>query len=266
MEKNVNNRIEIYDAPEALAHAAAEAFITASRNAIEAYGLFTVALSGGDTPHDTYRLLGTPEFAGRVEWERVHLFWGDERCVPLNHPDSNYRLVRDTLLDRVPIPAAQVHRIRGELAASQAAVMYEGELRAFLIERDGKIDPSLREQRTFDFVFLGMGTDGHTASLFPGTHALHEEGRWVVTQEPPAPSTISRVTLIPKVINASTEVRLLITGSLKADTVRLALEGPMRPEMLPVQLIAPRHGAMIWMLDREAAARLRQEGSGSHAA
>ena len=152
-----------------MTRAATEHFVAQAAQAIAAHGRFVVALAGGSTPRATYSLLASSEFAAQVDWLRVHVLWGDERCVPPNHRDSNYRLAREALLNRVPIPNANVHRIRGELPPAQAAATYESELETTL-GADGR----------FDLILLGLGTDGHTASLFPGTPALEERTRWVV--------------------------------------------------------------------------------------
>jgi 6-phosphogluconolactonase len=153
-----------------------------------------VALAGGSTPRAAYALLATEEFAARVDWSRVHVLWGDERCVPPDDPDSNYRMAREALLDKIPIPTENVHRIRGELPPDEAAAAYQAELEAVL-GAGGR----------FDLVLLGMGVDGHTASLFPGTAALHEGERWVVAAFVDKLSAW-RVTLTPVVLNAAAQV------------------------------------------------------------
>src|SRR5467141_689148 len=153
----------------ALADAAAGRFVAAAGDAITSRGQFVVALSGGSTPRDTYLRLGTEALVARVMWSRVQVLWGDERCVPPHHVESNYRMARETLLDRVPVPAANVHRIHGEDDPATAAEAYETTLRALL-----------RTPARIDLVLLGLGEDGHTASLFPGSAAAHEQTRWVM--------------------------------------------------------------------------------------
>src|SRR3989442_10107085 len=153
----------------ALADAAAARFVAAAEDAIASHGQFIVALSGGSTPRDTYLRLGTEALVSRVIWSRVQILWGDERCVPPDHVDSNYRMARETLLDRVPVPAANVHRIHGEDDPATAAEVYEATLRALLRTPAGaRLDP----------VLFGLGEDGHTASLFPGSAAVHDQTRW----------------------------------------------------------------------------------------
>lgn len=223
-----------------LARRAAELIVRAAQ---QTDARFSVALSGGSTPERLYALLAVPEFASQIVWSRVHIFWGDERCVPPDHPDSNYRMARETLLGRVPIPPENVHRIVGELDPPQAAALYEQHLQTFLGDKP-----------RFDLILLGMGNDGHTASLFPHTPALHEQTRWVVANHAPAQPSW-RVTLTPLAINAAAQVVFLVAGSEKAETLRRVLNGPYIPDELPAQLVQPSNGELTWMVDR-AAARL----------
>ncbi|PYP16434.1 MAG: 6-phosphogluconolactonase [Gemmatimonadetes bacterium] len=230
----------------ALADAAAGRFITAARDAIASHGQFIVALSGGSTPRDTYLLLGTEALVSRVMWSRVQVLWGDERCVPPDHIESNYRMARETLLDRVPIPAANVHRVHGEDDPATAAEVYEATLRALLrTPAGGRID----------LVLLGLGEDGHTASLFPGNAAVQERTRWVMAARASAAS-VWRITLTPAVINAAAEILFLVSGGGKAGILRRVLEDPRRPQELPAQAIAPSNGRVRWCVDAAAAADL----------
>ena len=228
----------------ALADAAAGRFVAAAGDAITSRGQFVVALSGGSTPRDTYRRLGTEALVARVMWSRVQVLWGDERCVPPHHVESNYRMACETLLDRVPVPAANVHRIRGEDDPATAAEAYETTLRALL-----------RTPARIDLVLLGLGEDGHTASLFPGSAAAHEQTRWVMAAHAAAAS-MWRITLTPAVINAAAEVLFLVSGGAKAGMLRRVLEGPRRPQELPAQAIAPSNGRVRWCVDAAAAADL----------
>src|SRR5881396_748256 len=230
----------------ALADAAAGRFITAARDAIASHGQFIVALSGGSTPRDTYLLLGTEALVSRVMWSRVQVLWGDERCVPPDHIESNYRMARETLLDRVPIPAENVHRVHGEDDPATAAEVYEATLRALLRTPAGA---------RIDLVLLGLGEDGHTASLFPGSAAVDERTRWVLAARAPA-AAVWRITLTPAVINAAAEVLFLVSGGAKAGILRRVLEGPHRPQELPAQAIAPSNGRVRWCVDAAAAADL----------
>jgi len=242
------NEIETYPDANHLARAAAEHFATLAAEAIAARGQFSVALAGGSTPRAAYALLAAEE----VDWSRVHVFWGDERCVPPDHPDSNYRLAREALLDHVPPPASNVHRIRGEINPEQAAADYERTLRSFFARRPE--EPTAR----FDLILLGMGEDGHTASLFPGMAALHEQTRWVVAHYVDKPRAW-RVTLTPVVINAAAQVTFIVAGAGKTDRLRQVLAGPYQPDTLPSQIVRPTDGGLLWMTDEAAVAYLRGE-------
>jgi 6-phosphogluconolactonase len=225
---------------EALSQAAAERFTTLAGTC----NPFSVALAGGNTPRRLYATLAAPPFRQRVPWERVHVFWGDERCVPPDHPASNYRMARETLLDHVPLPACNVHRVRGELGPEAAAQEYAGELRAFFGTR----------WPAFDLILLGMGNDGHTASLFPASEALQEATRPVVGvtahyQDRPA----RRVTLTPPALNAARQVMFLVSGAGKAETLRAVLAGPYQPHTLPAQIVRPSDGHLLWLVDAAAA-------------
>jgi len=178
-------------------------------------------------------------------WSRVQVLWGDERCVPPDHVESNYRMARETLLERVPVPAANVHRIHGEDDPATAAEVYEATVRALLRTPGARID----------LVLLGLGDDGHTASLFPGSAAVQEQTRWVMAAHAPAAS-MWRVTLTPAVINAAAEVLFLVSGGRKAGILRRVLEGPRRLQELPAQAIAPSNGRLRWCVDTAAAAEL----------
>ena len=237
--------VRILPDAERLAIAAAEHFVALAGEAIAARGLFSVALAGGSTPRAAYVLLATEEYAVRVDWSRVHVFWGDERCVPPDHLDSNYRMAREVLLDHVSVPQQNVHRLHGEACSGDVEALYEVELRK--VFRAGV--PRL------DLVMLGMGQDGHTASLFPGTEVLDEQRLWVVAHY--VDSVLGwRVTLSPLVINAARNVIFIISGADKSDAVREVLEGPSQPYLLPAQLVNPDEGHLLWLLDEEAAALL----------
>jgi len=238
--------VAVLPSAAALADAAAGRFVAAAGDAIASRGQFIVALSGGSTPRDTYLLLGTEALVARVMWSRVQVLWGDERCVPPDHIESNYRMARETLLDRVPIPAANVHRVHGEDDPATAAEVYEATLRALLRTPAGA---------RIDLVLLGLGEDGHTASLFPGNAAIHERTRWVMAARASAAS-VWRITLTPAVINAAAEILFLVSGGAKAGILRRVLEDPRRPQELPAQAIAPSNGRVRWCVDAAAAADL----------
>jgi 6-phosphogluconolactonase len=233
----------IYTDADALARAVAQHVVTCANDTRSKQRPFTVALAGGSTPRPAYAYLARPDVAGRIAWDRVHVFWGDERCVPPDHPDSNYRMAREVLLDHVPIPDANVHRMRGELPPEEAAQVYEAELR----ECFGEIDVT-----GFDLVLLGLGADGHTASLFPGTEALKEQGRWVVANDVETLET-TRLTLTLPAINAAEDVAFIVSGERKREILRRVLLAP-DPDApsLPAQRVQPREGRLIWMMDRAA--------------
>src|SRR5438445_10474493 len=238
--------LEVLPSAGVLADVAAGQFVAAAGDAIHARGAFVVALSGGSTPRRTYERLAMEPLGSRVMWSRVQVLWGDERCVPPDHMESNYRMARDTLLDRVPVPAANVHRIHGEDDPATAAGVYEATLRALLRTPAGA---------RIDLVLLGLGEDGHTASLFPGSAAAREQTRWVMAARAAAAS-MWRITLTPAAINAAAAAMFLVSGGAKAAILRRVLEGPRRPQELPAQAIATSNGRLSWCVDAAAAADL----------
>jgi 6-phosphogluconolactonase len=246
--------IEVFPSPADMTRAAANLFAARTAEAVSAQGRFTAVLSGGKTPIAIYTLLAKAPYVSQIPWARVHLFWGDERCVPPDHGDSNYRLVRERLIDHVPIPAANVHRMPGEMDPVEAAARYEEQLRKFFAPHGGGFP-------VFDLILLGLGEDGHTASLFPGTRALRESARWVLGHYVDAQKGW-RITLTPPVINAAHTLVFIVSGAGKAAVLKEILEGPIRPDTLPAQIVRPADGTLLWMLDREAAALLKGEGGG----
>jgi 6-phosphogluconolactonase len=245
--------LEVRPGPAEVAEEAADRIVTAATRAIEGSGRFTIALAGGSTPRALYALLASPAYHDRIDWSRVHVAFGDERCVPPDDPASNYRMARQALLDDVPIPAAHVHRFRGEDAPEVAAAACEQDLRTLLATPDGP--PRDVAGARFDLVLLGMGNDGHTASLFPHRPTVREAGRWAVADFVPAVS-MWRLTLTPIVFNAAFEVLFLAAGKDKAATLARVLEGPRDPDALPAQAIAPHDGRLSWLVDVAAAAEL----------
>jgi len=232
-----------------LAHAAAEEFSRRASEAVRARGRCAAALSGGSTPRHLFALLADPAqpFRDRIDWRAVHLFWGDERHVPPDHPESNFRMTRETLLDAVSIPAENVHRMRGEEPdAERAAALYEDELRAFF-----------SGEPRFDCVLLGLGADAHTASLFPGTAAVRERERWVVAPWIEKLATF-RITLTPAVFDRAAAVIFLVQGEEKAGALRAVLEGERDPDRFPAQVIRPQDGELHWLVDCAAASRLEK--------
>jgi 6-phosphogluconolactonase len=245
--------VEVHPTQQELMVGAADSFVAIADAAIGASGRFTVALSGGGTPRRLYALLATESYARRIDWSRTHVFWSDERCVPPDHVDSNYRTACETLLDRVPIPPENVHRMRGDAEPVAAAASYEQELRDTFHVSHG--EPRLERGARFDLVLLGLGANGHTASLFPHMPAVRERARWV-SAEHVSELAMWRLTLTPPVINAAAEVIFLVSGAEKADVLERVLHGPRQPDLLPAQAIEPRAGRLRWLVDASAAARL----------
>lgn len=240
----------VADDAASLARRAAQRFVELAQQAVAARGRARIAVSGGSTPQATFQLLGDPDqpWRARMPWDRLELFWADERCVPPDHPDSNYRMTREALLDRVPLPPAQIHRMEGELEPEEGAARYESGLRnAFRLEG--------AEAPVFDLIQLGMGPDGHTASLFPHTAALHELGRLCVANHVQNKDAW-RITLTWPVLNQARSVFFLISGADKAAIVREVFLGPHDPERLPSQLIRPSGGILTLILDKPAASLL----------
>lgn len=245
--------LRILEDPQAVAFAAASALVTRALDAIAARGRFTVALSGGDTPLRFYSALAARIEAGApganaVAWDQVHVFWGDERAVPPDHPDSNYRAAHGLLLAHLRVPDANVHRIEAELEPGEAAATYEEVLR-----RQFGLGPGAWP--VFDLIFLGLGPDLHTASLFPGSAALDERERLVVAAWSPSVDA-HRITLTPPVINHARAVMFLVTGGEKATALRRVLETEPDPMRRPAQVVRPVDGELIWLVDRAAAAEL----------
>jgi 6-phosphogluconolactonase len=218
--------------------------------AVEARGVARVAISGGTTPKKLFALLadGSKPYFAQVPWERLHLFWVDERCVPPTNAESNYHMTEEAMLAKVPLPAAQIHRMEGELDPEDAAARYEATIRvAFGLDHSGN--------PVFDLVLLGMGADGHTASLFPHTDAIHELGRIAVANSVPQKG-VWRITLTWPVINQGREVAFLIEGAAKAHVVQDVFLGAYDPEAKPAQLIRPASGRLNLLLDAAAASKL----------
>jgi 6-phosphogluconolactonase len=241
--------VHVFADAEAVSQAAAQEFVRCARQAVAARGRFRAALSGGSTPQRLYQLLAEPPHRDQVDWAKVDLFWGDERAVPPDHKDSNYRMTREALLDHVPIPPSQVHRIEAERPdRDQAARDYQT-----TIARAFGVDPA-SPPPSFDVILLGMGPDGHTASLFPHTAALSETARWVVVNYVPKFAT-DRVTLTLPILNRAHEVLFLVAGADKAVPLAEVLQGPPDPQRLPSQSIRPA-GQLLFYVDGQAAARL----------
>ncbi len=234
----------------AVARRGAELFASASKHSVAQHGGFAVALSGGRTPAALYDLLASDaSLRSEVPWPHCSFFFGDERHVAPDHPDSNYRMTNEALLSRVPIEPSQVFRIKGELeSAERAALEYEEAIRGFFQLSPGQVP-------RFDLVMLGLGSDGHIASLFPGTRALGERERLVVANRVDQLKA-NRITLTVPVLNEAARVMLLVQGAEKAQALATVIHGSVGPRPLPAQLIQPTSGTLTWLVDESAAALL----------
>jgi 6-phosphogluconolactonase len=236
----LNDAHEVYvRAAEEIAHIAGESICT--------HGEFTFCLSGGSTPAATYDLLAT-RFNLSVDWKEVQFYWGDERCVPPDHPESNFGMANRTMLSKLALRPEQIHRMRGEDPPPQAAADYERELKKCFGLSDGEFP-------RFDLILLGLGDNRHTASLFPGDLALHETQRMVVAVEVDAEPR-KRLSITPPVINNAQRVMFLVAGQGKAAAVKDIIEGPRDPDKFPAQIVDPHDGELIWILDKAAASML----------
>ncbi|MFH1183950.1 MAG: 6-phosphogluconolactonase [Chloroflexota bacterium] len=241
----VGSDIRVFQDPEALSQAAAVVFVETANQAIAERGQFRVALSGGKTPERLYALLAETPYRELIDWHRLHAFWGDERCVPPEDLDSNYRRTRDILLSRVPVPLENIRRVRTELDPELAAEDY-----ALVLRKSA--DPPLEWPR-FDLVLLGLGEDGHTASLFPGSPVATTRATLAVNMRGQNRQSW-RVTMTPAVFNSGRRVVFLVLGAGKSKVVASVLYGATQPDRLPAQRIHPEAGELIWMLDAGAAA------------
>ncbi len=241
--------LHIFADAQALVRAAATLFVRIGQEAMRERGRFLVALSGGNTPKSLYAVLTSQEFAPQLDWSNVHFLFGDERAVPPTHSDSNFALANTMLFTPLNIPPANIHRMRGEDSPETAASHYESILRGLTATSSGQW-PML------DLVLLGMGEDGHTASLFPGTPALREQRRWVVPGLSPQ-GTRSRITLTLGVINHASVILFLVTGGNKATVVRRVIESRAdAADFYPAAQVRPETGRLLWYLDRAAASEM----------
>ena len=245
-----HSQIKIFPDLAFLSNEAAEFIVSLAVRSVVEKGKFAVALAGGSTPQNLYQLLASPEFSERMPWHSVHLFWGDERCVPPDHEDSNYGMAEKALISNVPLPSENIHRMKGELGFSKGAGEYEKELRGFF-ERE-------RFPR-FDLILLGLGTDGHTASLFPGSDGLKARDRLVVHDSSPVLSH-PRITLTLPVINQASIILFLVAGKEKDRILAQALEDQGADPLallLPAQMVRPVNGELYWYVDEAAASLLK---------
>lgn len=242
-------QIRIFRDMENLSRAAADLFVERAAESIAERGRFLVALNGGGTPNRLFQLLAA-DYLEKVDWHHLHVFWGDERCVPPGDVGSSYGQAWDALLSHVPIPETNIHRVKGELKPAEAS-------RDYALTLSGFASPPFAFPR-FDLVYLGMGEDGHTASLFPGSPVDATQPTLPVTaqyQDRPA----DRVTLTPLVFNQARTAAFMVTGEKKAVTLAEVLSDRYDPERLPAQRISPKDGDLLWLVDEEAAGKLPRE-------
>ena len=249
----MNREVRFLPDPVALCRAAAVEFVRAAVSAVQAKGSFNVALSGGSTPTALYSILADdPALRSGVPWKQIHFFWGDERHVPPDDPQSNFRTANEKMLSKVPVDASQVSRIKAELQdAAQAASEYE----QTLVEH---FQTGAGETPVFDLILLGLGPDGHTASLFPFTQALLESRRLVVANWVEKLGA-QRITMTVPILNNAAFVMFLAQGLDKAAVVGAVLEGPFQPDTLPAQMIQPGSGRLLWLMDEAAGSMLRTQ-------
>lgn len=245
--------VRVLEDLDALAAAAAEEIARHAQEAAAARGRFTIALSGGDTPQPLYRRLAEAPYREEIPWHDVHVFWGDERHVAPDDPASNFGTAHEALLSKVPLPSANVHRVRAEKAdAERAAAEYAWTLRSFF-------DLDEREWPRLDLALMGIGEDGHTASLFPGSDAVRERSQLVIAPWVTSLATF-RITLTVPVFNHAACALFLVSGEQKAEALRAVLEGDFQPDRFPAQAVQPEDGKLLWLVDRAAARLLRQVG------
>ncbi|ARK12587.1 6-phosphogluconolactonase [Fibrella sp. ES10-3-2-2] len=235
----------ITDTPAELARKAADWIAAYAESVLQQRDRFTIALSGGSTPKALHELLAQSPLREQIDWSRVHIFWGDERFVPLTDEKNNARMAYDTLLDHVPVPAAQIHIMQTDIDPDASMAAYDQVLHQYFDGHD----------HTFDLVLLGMGDDGHTLSLFPGTDVVNEDKKWTsaffLTQQ-----DMFRLTLTAPVVNKAAAVVFLVAGANKAEALYEVLHGPYQPNKYPSQRIKPENGDLIWFVDKAAAAKL----------
>jgi 6-phosphogluconolactonase len=246
--RNASVHIAIFDDKHTLSQHAAEYIMRIAKESIDLQGRFTIALTGGTTPGEAYSLLGSEPIRSQIDWQLVHIFWGDERCVPHNNPESNFYLAQEVLLDKIAIPKSQIHPMPADQPDRDAASQ------AYTIEMQRTFGTN--EIPNFDLIHLGMGPEGHTASLFPHQASLHEKHRLVMPVSVPKPPP-DRLTFTPPLLNAARNVLFLVIGSEKADALRAVLEGEYQPDVYPAQIVRPTNGEVVWMVERAVAQNLQ---------
>ncbi len=251
-----NHKIQILADAEAMSRTAAEIIIEHLQASLQTHDVYSIALSGGSTPRRLYALLADDsKLRAQIPWDRLHFFWGDERHVPPDHPDSNYHMAFETMLSKVAVPPQNIHRMHAENPdVDRAAGDYAREIRRFFNIASGQMP-------RFNCALMGIGSDGHTASLFPGTPALNEQKRPVMANWVEKLRSF-RITLTVPVFNNADLILFVVSGSQKADILKAILEGGPAPGSYPAQRIQPTHGSLLWLLDRPAAKRLDPDRHG----
>jgi 6-phosphogluconolactonase len=246
--------LKVYRDLEEASQNAARILAEAAQSAIKARGRFSLVLSGGNTPRRLYELLAELPYRDQMPWKNTHIFWGDERCVPADDERNNAHMARQILLDRVPIPEEQIHPIASTLPPIKAAEKYQSTLNEYFRGNSA----------AFDFVLLGLGENGHTASLFPGTAVLDEKRYWVSEVYVPT-LRMWRVTLTAPILNQARKIVFLVSGAGKAWVLDQVINGPRRPKELPAQLIQPKNGELLWLVDQAAASLIQKDSEKSAA-
>jgi 6-phosphogluconolactonase len=244
--------LKVYKDLEELSQAAAQLLLEAAQSATKTRGKFSLVLSGGNTPRRLYELLAEKPYRDQMPWSKTHVFWGDERCVPAGDERNNAHMARQILLDRVPIPDEQIHNMASTLPPIKAAEEYQNTLEAYFSG----------QPPAFDFVLLGLGENGHTASLFPETAVLDEKRYWVSEVYVPN-QQMWRVTLTAPILNQARKIVFLVEGASKALVLDQVVNGARHPKQLPAQLIQPQKGELLWLVDRAAASLMQKDTEGS---
>lgn len=237
--------LKIYDTKEVLSKGLATWISDLIKSTLESQQFFTLALSGGETPQMLYKILASPKYREKIDWKRVHFFWGDERVVPFDDDRNNAKIAFENLLNHISIPRAQVHKVRTDIEPLFAAKDYEKVLKTYFENTE----------KSFDLILLGVGDDGHTLSLFPGSPVIEERESWVkaVLNEK---QKMYRITLMPRIVNNASNIVFIVAGENKSEILRRIIEGPYDPNVLPAQIIKPGNGNLYWFLDKEAAKKL----------
>lgn len=246
--------LHVYKDAEQLSQAAAQWIVNLIAETLRKRDRFTIALSGGSTPKLLHKILASPPCKDQVDWSRMHIFWGDERAVPFEDDRNNAKMAYDTLLNFVQVPASQIHVMRTDISPEDSAKEYEKTLRQYFDALPGTSGSAL--PNSFDLVLLGMGDDGHTLSLFPGTSVVHEEKAWATAFFLQA-QDMYRITLTKTIVNRSAHIAFLTTGAGKAHALKEVLKGAYNPDLYPSQEIKPTNGELHWFVDEAAAAGLK---------